>query len=30
MDAVTLEKTGKALKRRLLRERLGLPRLSLL
>ena len=30
MDAVTLEKTGKALRRRLLRERLGLPRLSLL
>jgi hypothetical protein len=30
MDAVTLEKTSKALKRRLLRERLGLPRLSLL
>jgi hypothetical protein len=30
MDAVTLEKTARALKRRLLRERLGLPRLSLL
>jgi hypothetical protein len=30
MDPVTLEKTSKALKRRLLRERLGLPRLSLL
>jgi hypothetical protein len=30
MDPVTLEKTAKALTRRLLRERLGLPRLSLL
>src|SRR5262245_27597588 len=30
MDAVTLEKTARALKRRLLRDRLGLPRLSLL
>ena len=30
MDPVTLEKTARALKRRLLRERLGLPRLSLL
>ena len=30
MDAVTLEKTARALERRLLRERLGLPRLSLL
>lgn len=30
MDAVTLEKTSRALKRRLLRERLDLPRLSLL
>ena len=30
MDPVTLEKTSRALKRRLLRERLGLPRLSLL
>jgi hypothetical protein len=30
MDAVTLEKTSRALRRRLLRERLGLPRLSLL
>lgn len=30
MDEVTFEKTAKALKRRLLRERLGLPRLSLL
>ena len=30
MDAVTLDKTARALKRRLLRERLGLPRLSLL
>jgi hypothetical protein len=30
MDTVTLEKTSRALKRRLLRERLGLPRLSLL
>ena len=30
MDAATLEKTGRALRRRLLRERLGLPRLSLL
>lgn len=30
MDAVTLEKTSRALKRRLLRERLALPRLSLL
>jgi hypothetical protein len=30
MDAVTLEKTARALQRRLLRERLGLPRLSLL
>jgi len=30
MDAVTLEKTSRALKRRLLREKLDLPRLSLL
>jgi hypothetical protein len=30
MDAGTLEKTARALKRRLVRERLGLPRLSLL
>ena len=30
MDAVTLDKTSRALKRRLLRERLALPRLSLL
>jgi hypothetical protein len=30
MDTVTLEKTARALERRLLRERLGLPRLSLL
>jgi len=30
MDAVTLDKTSRALKRRLLREKLALPRLSLL